>query len=124
MKKYALPLSALVLIAIGIGLQFVPESWTPVPVGPVVAVIVEESSDRPTLSREVLGVMAAATKHGIKVVDKDVKDKAGNTPDVLKPFIEATNGKPLPELVTRRGSGTCKAVPVPDSEAKLTEALK
>ena len=97
---------------------------TPQPV--TAAVIVEETSDRPNLPKEVLAVLAVAPKYKVKVVDKDVLGKDGATPNVLVPFFEAAKreSRDLPQLVTRRGSDKYVAKPCPTSEAALVEALK
>lgn len=87
------------------------------------AVIIEETADRPKLPANVLTVLNLAPKHGVKVFDKDVLDKERRKPTALAPFLDAAAGKTLPVLVRQRGTAY-DAIPCPDSEAKLQEALK
>jgi hypothetical protein len=137
-KRAVIPLIVLLLCAAGLTVRHAPIAW-PVPdiIRPAVtaAVIVEETSQRTTLPKEVIIVLSLAPKYGVKVVDQDVKEQdkvdkqgrlieKGGTPKTLIPFFAAAKGKPLPELVTRRGSSQYEAQPCPTSVEKLQEAIK
>lgn len=87
----------------------------------VQAVIVEKSSDRSKLPQSQIIVIQKAGELGIKVVDQNVLDPAGNVPSVLAPFLAAAKGKPLPQLVRKWASGRITSVALPPSFDKLRE---
>jgi len=99
-------------------------------------VIVFESADLdnyPRTQQVMLGSLtfrAALKDKGHKlvaggIVDKDIKDAAGKTPEALKPFLGAAGGKTLPQLcIAPVDGGEVKAVPLPLTEAAVFDVLE
>lgn len=86
------------------------------------AVIVVESADQSKYTPDQVAAIMAAPALKVNVADKDVVDRDKKTPAPLVPYLNAAKDKPLPVLVTKRGSSYTVA-PLVD-EAKLKEALQ
>lgn len=83
----------------------------PVPAGKRFLVIVEETSEAVPargliLANPDLSARIAAQGHKWRIVDKDNKTAAGNTPTDIKPYITEAAGKKLPRLYIVAPDGT------------------
>jgi len=96
---------------------------------PVQSIIVEESSQRSSLSVELRSTLNRAGSLGIDVIDQDVTDSSKKTPAELVPFIKAAqtkvaSGGSLPQLTRKWSNGRTTSVACPYPLTKLEEATK
>lgn len=70
------------------------------------------------------GRLKAAGHQLVGIVDREIKDKEGNTHKSLIPFRNACGTKPLPQLCTAPlGGGRVTCVPLPLTEAEVLDTL-
>lgn len=105
----------------------------PVPPAPVVKqklyfVCVEETSE--ATARRTAFMLDPALRshfankgHAYRLVEKDVRDGAGNVPADVKTYLAEASGKPLPHLIVvpQTGGRSLYSGPVPETPAKLIE---
>ncbi len=123
MKRFAFPIVLLVLL---ISLQAAKYGarYAGIQSRVTAAVIVEETSQRPKLSKETIAVLMAASAKGVKVVDIDVRGPGKKDPPaVLVPFLSVAEREKLPQLILECGT-KYEAKPLPASIKELEEALR
>jgi hypothetical protein len=107
-----------------------PPDPAPVPVAKAWVVIIEETADAlPERGRWLgdpeLRKYVAAKGWRFRVADKDTKDKEGNTPADLKPYIERAAGKGYPQVYVVDQDGKVRHEgPLPKTPADLLTTLK
>jgi len=135
-KIRLLPLTATVEVAGDAPDPPVPPDPPPPPNQKWQVVIVFESADLdnyPRSQQVMLGSLTFRSSLKTKghklvaggIIDKDIKDRDGKTPEALKPFLGAASGKPLPQLcIAPVGGGEVRAVPLPLTEAEVFQVLE
>ena len=98
------------------------------PLGPSVTsvVYVYEKDDTAVPSEVMAGInrLNREKKITATVIDDDVKDGEGQTPDQYKVPIEAANKSGLPSLVAVNGSTVVRVVKNPTTEQQVWEAAQ
>lgn len=106
----------------------------PVTTGKKLAVILRESADQtPEMARMVVALRTGPTQqyvaskgHQLLILDKDSKDENGQPPATLAKAMQATQGKPLPQLVIidQATGAVLSAEPLGSNADYVVEALK
>ena len=113
MRKYAVPLIAVLLVAVGLAGRYAGTAAGIADPQPIVVVVVEETSQRPKLPKEQIVAMNSLSvrswlfTHGSRLflVDRDVVARDDKPPAALVPFLDRAKGKKLPHMVIANKAG-------------------
>lgn len=122
MKK-ALPVVAVLMMLVGVGLIVRPDLATFSIGTPTQAVIVYESSAAKPFSPAMVEVLTKAPSIGVLVWDQNILGPGKKPSATAKPYLDVVSGKQLPQLALRWPSGSVTSQVCPGTFAELRKVV-